>query len=213
MVWLVSALVVVAVAAAVATVLVPRAAQRVLDRLVADLVLRLEDEAGGARATVAVSTPPVQALRLLQRSELPAGRVVLEDARLDNGMRVRRAELMVTGSGAPGMLVAHLAPSDISRMLGTPGLTVLARGGRLRLAAGPVSIGVQVAAVDGRVALRVPVAPPPIGSMVAAGLTELVPPPPAWVDLDEVRVVEGDVVVRARVDLEGLAGSGLGGRR
>lgn len=200
--WVLGLLVLLAVVAAAVGVgvVAPRLAARVVDRAL-DGVRADVAAATGGEVTLLLSTPPVRTLRMVREGRLPSGRLLVEGGRLPNGLHVRRAELLVSGAESPGLLVAHVTPEAVSRQLGLPGVSVRAAGERLRLAAGPASVGVQVTAVDGRVVLRVPVAPPPLGGLLASGLTELVPRPPHGVHLDEVRVVRGEVVVRATVDL------------
>ena len=51
------------------------------------------------------------------------------------------------------------------------------------------------------------VAPPPIGSLLSAGLTELVPRPPAPIELHDVSVVDDELEAgrhTARLDAAGL---------
>lgn len=199
--WVLGLLGVVVVLGVAVAVAAPRVATRLvddaLDGVRADVVA-----ATGGEVTLALSTPPLRTLQLVRAGHLPSGRLLVQGGRLPNGLRVRRAELLVSGADSPGLLVAHIAPEAVSRQLGLPGVSVQAAGERLRIAAGLASVGVQVTAVDGRVVLRVPVAPPPLGGLLSSGLTELVPRPPAGIHLDEVRVVAGEVVVRATVDLD-----------
>ena|GEM_PF-4034704 len=198
--WVLGLLGLVAVLALAAAVVAPRVATRLVDRALQDVRSDVAAATGG-QVTVLLSTSPLRTLRLVRDGRLPSGRLLVEGGRLPNGLDVRRAELLVSGTDSPGLLVAHVTPEAVSRQLGLPGVAVRASGERLRLAAGLASVGVQVTAVDGRVVLRVPVAPPPLGGLLSSGLTELVPRPPAGVHLDEVRVAGGEVVVRATVDL------------
>jgi hypothetical protein len=164
----------------------------------------VEAELGG-HAEVVVRDRPVVALLGLRRGRVPAGRLVLLGGRLPNGLRVERAELRVDGGAAPGRLVADVLPQDVGELLAVQGLRVEADGARLRLRLGPARLAVEVAAHEGRVALRVPAVLPPFRGLVSSGLTDLVPPPPPGLELQHVAVTAGRLRVRAMLAPDLLA--------
>lgn len=165
---------------------------------------RRVQEALGGTATIRFEEDALPVLLALRAERVPAGSLVVEGARLPNGLAVRRLELRAPGDVDVADLVAHISPRAVSRQLGVPGLSVATSRGRLRLVVGLASIGVDVRVQEGRVVLSIPVAPPPIGTLLSAGLTELVPRPPAEIELHEVSVVADELEVRAIVDLREL---------
>lgn len=179
-------------------------AQRMLDEGLAQLEDALVDELGGV-ANVTVEGEALPVLLALREERLPAGRIEMERFRLPNGLAVRHAELSTGGGDDAGHLVARVSARAVSDQLGMPGIQVQIHDGRLRLALGMASVTVRVKVVDGRVVLSIPVAPPPLGGIVSAGLTELVPHPPSGVELHDVAVEGRELVVRAVVDMHRLA--------
>lgn len=179
-------------------------AQRMLDDGLAQLEQALVEALGGV-ATVTVEGEPLPVLLALREEVLPAGRIEMERFRLPNGLAVRHAELSTSGGDDAGHLVARVTSRAISEQLGMPGINVQMHDGRLRLAMGLASVSVRVKVVDGRVVLSIPVAPPPLGGIVSAGLTELVPHPPPGVELHDVAVEGHEMVIRAIVDMQRLA--------
>lgn len=178
------------------------------DRLLHDGMRQLEvaivEQLGGS-AVVTVEGESLPVLLGLRKEVLPPGRVELEHVRLPNGLAVRRATLSTAGGDDAGHLVAHVSARAISEQLGLPGVNVQLHSGKVRLLLGMASVSVRVKVVDGRVVLSIPVAPPPLGGIVSAGLTELVPPPPEGVELHDVRVEDGHLAIRAVVDMRRLA--------
>lgn len=195
-------------AGGVGAALVRRLVARRAERVLRDGLQRLEgvlvDQLGGT-ATVTVEGDPMAVLLGLRRNVLPPGRAEVERSRLPNGLAVRHATLSTAGGGDAGHLVARVSARAISEQLGLPGVSVQMHDGRLRFVLGMASVTVRVKVVDGRVVLSIPVAPPPLGGIVSAGLTELVPEPPQGVELHDVRVVGRELVIRAVVDLQLLA--------
>ena len=179
-------------------------AQRLLDEGLAQIEQALVDNLGGA-ATVTVDGEPLPVLLALQEDVLPAGSIQMEQFRLPNGLAVRHATLSTSGGDDAGHLVARISARAVSEQLNLPGVQVQIQGGRLRLVLGLASVTVRVQVVDGRVVLSIPVAPPPLGTIVSSGLTELVPHPPAGVELHDVAVEGRELVVRAVVDMQRLA--------
>jgi hypothetical protein len=168
-----------------------------------DAERRVTDAVGGT-ARIELDGEPLQVLLRLRDGHIPSGRLVVERARLPNGLDVRYVELTARGEAEVADLVARITPRAVSRQLGVTGLAVRVSRGRLRLLVGLASVGVDVTVVDGRVVLKVPVAPPPIGTVLSAGLTELVPRPPPSIELHDVSVVDDELEVRAIVDLRGV---------
>lgn len=179
-------------------------AQTMLDEGLAQIEQALVDNLGGA-ATVTVDGEALPVLLDLRNEVLPPGRVEMDQFRLPNGLAVRHATLSTSGGDDAGHLVAYVTARAISEQLAMPGVNVQMQGGRLRLVLGLASVTVRVKVVDGRVVLSIPVAPPPLGGIVSAGLTELVPHPPDGVELHDVAVEGRELVIRAIVDMQHLA--------
>lgn len=179
-------------------------AQRMLDEGLGQLEAALVGELGGV-ATVRVEGEALPVLLALREERLPAGHIEMERFRLPNGLAVRHAELSTSGGDDAGHLVARVSARAVSEQLGMPGINVQMHDGRLRLTLGLASVTVRVKVVDGRVVLSIPVAPPPLGGIVSAGLTELVPHPPEGVELHDVAVEGRELVIRAVVDMQRLA--------
>ncbi len=178
------------------------------EAMLADGIAQVEraiTDALGGVARVTVVGEPLPVLLGLRDEVIPAGRVEVERCTLPNGLSVRHAELTTAGGDDPGHVVARITARAISSQLGVTGLRVDISRGRLRLVLGVASVTVKVRVVDGRVVLSVPVAPPPLGSILGAGLTELVPHPPAGMELQDVTVEDSELVVRAVVDMTRLA--------
>lgn len=197
----------VVVALGAGAVLGRRVLGRRAEQMLADGVAQAErrvEEALGGTATIAFDDDPLTVLLALRAERVPAGTLVVVGARLPNGLAVRRLELRATAGEDLASLVAHISPRAVSRQLGVPGLSVVITRGRLRIVVGLASVGVDVRVERGRVVLSVPVAPPPIGTLLSAGLTELVPRPPPLVQLQDVVVVGDELEVRAVVDLRDL---------
>lgn len=192
------------VGALVARRLVGGRADRVLDDGLARLENALVDSLGGT-ATVHVEGESLPVLLGLRRQVLPPGHIEMERFRLPNGLAVRHATLSTAGGADAGHLVARVSARAISEQLGLPAVNVQMHDGRLRLVLGMASVTVRVKVVDGRVVLSIPVAPPPLGGIVSAGLTELVPHPPEGVELHDVAVEGRELVIRAIVDMQRLA--------
>ena len=180
-------------------------AQAMLDDGLGQIEQALVDNLGGV-ATVTVEGEPLPVLLALREDVLPAGRIEMARFRLPNGLAIRHAELSTSGGDDAGHLVARVSARAVSEQLGMPGINVQMHDGRLRLALGMASVTVRVKVVDGRVVLSIPVAPPPLGGIVSAGLTELVPHPPEGVELHDVTVEGRELVIRAVVDMQRLAG-------
>lgn len=179
-------------------------AQTMLDEGLNQIEQALVDNLGGV-ATVSVEGEPLPVLLGLRREELPPGRIEMERFTLPNGLAVRHATLSTSGGDDAGHLVARVTARAISDQLAMPGVNVQMHDGRLRLVLGVASVTVRVKVVDGRVVLSIPVAPPPLGGIVSAGLTELVPHPPEGVELHDVAVEGRELVIRAIVDMQHLA--------
>lgn len=191
------------IGAVVARRLVGGRAERALGEGLRQVEAALVDALGGA-ATVHVEGESLPVLLGLRRQELPPGRVEMERFRLPNGLAVRHAVLSTAGGPDAGHLVARVSARAVSEQLGMPGVSVQMHDGRLRLVLGMASVTVRVKVVDGRVALSIPVAPPPLGGIVSAGLTELVPRPPEGVELLGVGVEGRELVIRAILDMQRL---------
>lgn len=179
-------------------------AQQMLDEGLAQIEQALVDNLGGA-ATVTVDGEALPVLLDLRNEVLPPGRIEMEQFRLPNGLAVRHATLSTGGGDDAGHLVAHVSARAISEQLAMPGVNVQMQDDRLRLVLGMASVTVRVKVIGGRVVLSIPVAPPPLGGIVSAGLTELVPHPPAGVELHDVAVEGRELVIRAIVDMQHLA--------
>lgn len=179
-------------------------AQTMLDEGLGQIEQALVDNLGGA-ATVTVDGEPLPVLLGLRRQELPPSRIEMERFRLPNGLAVRHATLSTSGGDDAGHLVARVSARAVGDQLGMPGVHVQMHDGRLRLVFGLASVTVRVKVIGGRVVLSIPVAPPPFGGIVSAGLTELVPHPPDGVELHDVAVEGRELVIRAIVDMQRLA--------
>lgn len=178
-------------------------AEEMLGRGIADVERGISERLGGT-ARIELDGDPIPVLMALRDERIPAGRLTVERACLPNGLVVRLAELTSRGDVDAADLVARITPRAISRQLDVTGLSVRVSRGRLRLVVGLASLAVDVSVVDGRVVLRIPAAPPPIGSVLSSGLTELVPRPPDGVELHRVQVVDDELEVRAIVDVRAL---------
>jgi hypothetical protein len=170
---------------------------------IAQIERTLTDNLGGT-AKVTVEGEPLQVLLALRDEVLPAGHIEVERATLRNGLSVRHGQLTTAGGDDSGHLVLRVTPRAISSQLNIPGLRVDIARGRLRLVLGMASVTVKVRVVEGRVVLSIPVAPPPLGGILGAGLTELVPHPPEGIELHDVEVDERELVIRAVVDMHRL---------
>lgn len=198
--WIIGGAAVVGVAGLLGRRAVDRRAADVLARGLRDAEDQIVDRVGGT-AHIELDGDPVQVLLGLRAERVPAGRLVVERATLPNGLAVRHLELTARGGVEVADLVARITPRAISRQMDVPGLSVRVSRGRLRFVVGVASVGVEVTVEDGRVVLRIPLAPPPMGAMLSAGLTELVPRPPDAIELHDVSVVDDELEVRAIVDL------------
>lgn len=161
----------------------------------------------GGQASLEVEGRAVDVLLGLRSHRLPTARLVVTGARVPDGLAIDRAELTTTAGRAHGrgevlVTTAALAAALHERGAWASGLRVRGDGQRLRLRVGPASVAVELHAVDGRVAVRVPIAAPPLGGLVDAALSELVPRPPEGVTVQQVRV-EGEAVV-ATLDVDVL---------
>ena len=198
----------IAVIGAVGGVVGKRQVTKRAEAMLADGIAQVErtlTENLGGTAKVTVEGEPLKVLLALRNEVLPAGHVEVERATLPNGLAVRHGQLTTAGGDDAGHLVIRITPRAISSQLNIPGLRVDIARGRLRLVLAVASVTVKVRVVEGRVVLSIPVAPPPLGGILGAGLTELVPHPPEGIELHDVEVDERELVIRAVVDMRRLA--------
>lgn len=193
------------VAALVWFVVVPRWAAATLDGVVTQVVQRAEAETGG-EATLTVEDDALPALLDLRRRQLPVGRLVVVDGQVPDGPRFSRAELAVTRPGTVADAEVTVPTAAIADQIGAEDEVLDVVDGQLVALLGPVSLPLEVTATDGRVVVEVPTLPPPFDELVASGLADLVPPPPAGVQVDDVQVVGDALVLTGTVDLAQLDG-------